>query len=79
MKRVVGTNWQGDLYYETTGGHSYSETYKLTIPADNQPSSIDWQILEWDSPARQRWRAKHWPASDIISLRFDLSQGLSHS
>lgn len=76
VKRVVGTNWQGDLYYETTGGHSYSETYKLTIPADNQPSNIDWQILEWDLAKHGNAGAQSdWPASDIFSLRFDLSQG----
>lgn len=68
IRRVAGTGWQGDLYYETPG-HTYSESFKKTVPVG--PSIGQTLTLVWDMNTLTAGGAD-WMNSRINSVRFDL-------
>lgn len=70
IRRVMGTSWEGALYY-STAGHSWSGLYYKSIP-NPFTRNIEWVICEWDMSALTAGGAD-WRGNTITGLRFDLS------
>ena len=68
IRRIAGSTWQGDMYYETAG-HSYSESFKETVPvgpAIGQTMNIVWDMNTLTAGGLD------WMNSRINTVRFDL-------
>ena len=65
IKRTAGSGWKGDVYYKT-GGHGFSESYKVTIP-DPGATIGDIVVADWMMSS-----ITDWSASNVINIRFDL-------
>ena len=67
IKRVSGSGWQGDLYYDTND-HDESEDYKKKI-ADPTVTG-EWVIAEWDMASLSDG-GNDWLQHDIGQIRLD--------
>ena len=74
VMRKAGSSWQGTVYYVTSGGHDYSESYRKTI-ADTTVTN-EWTILEWDM-GNLSSGTDDWKTSTITAIRLDIGHASS--
>lgn len=73
IKRIAGTGWQGQVYYQTDA-HGDSESYTKSVP--NITSTTEWVVVEWDMSSLSAG-GTDWASSTIKKLRLDLGSSAS--
>lgn len=74
VRRLAGTDWEGNAFYLGTNLAAYSTSFRKQIAEPGR----NWQVLEWDM-ADLTAGGTDWTDSEITAIRLDLASAVGDS